>query len=155
MKNKGRKFKITALATIMLGAPAFSNLSAITAEAATTYKREIKVNNVPNFTGFKGYVVRLRKVNDPSYKPIMATSNGNGSLSVKETITVTGTNNYYVEVCYKQAGTGNYEPYCVKTNTVTINESTFKSSKSKFNIKLTKPSKTYSISDVKATLTLK
>ena len=62
---------------------------------------------------------------------------------------------YYNEVCYKQAGTGAYEPYCVKTNQVTINESTFKSSSSKFNIKLTKPSKTYSISDVKAILTLK
>ena len=120
MKKMSKKVTALALAGLML--TPLANFTGITAEAATTYKRTVKID-VPQlgiYTPFSGYTAYL--VNASTGKKTLITDqNSVWDFNKKLSITITGSDTYYSQVCMKT-----FSKTCVNTGIVTINEKTFK-----------------------------
>lgn len=140
MKKQIKKTAVMAMAALALSTGG-AITKGITAEAATSYSRNIKVD-VPVgsniMQGYTGYKVTLHQSVGGSSAKIMEVSSIK-DYTQKYKISVSGTSKMYAKVCFKSIATGNYsESNCVTTNTFTINEKTFKPINSSLTIKVEK-----------------
>lgn len=147
MKKQIKKTVAVAMAALALSTGGVITKELI-AEAATTYKRTINVSTPTNIPAYNGYKVSLVT---NGKEQLLGTVDYLGKASGKFNISVSGTAQAHIKVCFRLVGNKStqesaFSNGCINSPKFSVNESTFKSSSSKMDIKVTKSGAVYKVS---------